>query len=72
MSADTPLDDSHPLKKAWDAYQKTGEYENSRKWATALASNPYPHLTGSLWAVFAEGYAAGRRDAEAEKGGERE
>lgn len=49
-----------PLRDAWEAHKKTDDFINSRKWA---ATANYPHLDGSLWAMFAEGYKAGRVNA---------
>lgn len=51
-----PLD--HPLMRAWEAYKRTPEFQNTKNWAT----DPN-HVDGSLWAAFARGYySAGSGD----------
>jgi hypothetical protein len=42
-----------PLLIAWNEYQKTEDFANTKRWA-AYAE----HLQGSLWAVFMAGYLA--------------
>ena len=49
----TPVPADHPLRMAWDAYQKTPEFKNTRKWAEQEA-----HLDGSLWGMFNAGWDA--------------
>jgi hypothetical protein len=45
-----------PLMLAWEAYQKTPEFANSKKWVQ-YPSDTY--IQGSLWAVFSHGFFAG-------------
>jgi hypothetical protein len=55
-----------PLMKAWEAYKKSDEYKNSRKWASTARLEEgdgwmkltYPHTEGSLWAAFSAGFSA--------------
>jgi DUF2075 family protein len=56
MSTETPVSKQHPLSVAWEEYQQTAEYQNTRRWAEYVE---HAHLTGSLWAVFEAGYKAG-------------
>lgn len=57
--------------QAWEAFQKTEEFANAEKWAKVvqLQISPdgspesglqarYPHLQGSLWALFMGGWIA--------------
>lgn len=53
MSSSTPIPEGHPLKIAWDAYQQTEDFKNTRYWAHFDR-----HLDGSLWAAFMNGWAA--------------
>lgn len=49
----TKCPDDHPLMIAWEAYQRTDDFENAKKWAT------FPeHLQGSLWGLFMAGFNA--------------
>ena len=52
MGAMTPVPMDDPLMIAWKAYQATTEYANTKKWALHE-----PHVDGSLWAAFVEGWS---------------
>lgn len=67
MTAMQRLPDDDPIMIAWEAYRKTDEAKNSRKWAQKIdieqdtggvASLTHRHLDGALWAVFLAGYTA--------------
>lgn len=69
MPAMTPVSSDDPLKIAWDAYCKTDEAKNSKRWAQKLdieqdtsgaATLTHRHLDGLLWAAFMAGFAAGK------------
>jgi hypothetical protein len=49
-----------PLKRAWDQYQKTDDYANTRKWAIVPE-----HVDGSLWAAFMAGFQSRDSNREA-------
>jgi hypothetical protein len=53
MTVMAQVPDKHPLKQAWDAYQNTDDFANTKKWAR----DP-EHLQGSLWAIFLMGWTA--------------
>lgn len=42
-----------PVMKAWEAYKKRDEFQNTRRWALYEA-----HVEGSLWAAFYQGFFA--------------
>lgn len=51
MSASSPLPKDAPIMQAWEAYQKTAEYQNTFRWAV------HPeHREGSLWGAFLAGW----------------
>lgn len=69
MSAQTIVSDDDPRMEAWLAYKETAEFANSRRWAiTSKQTVEYPNLDGSLWAVFIEGFQAGRGVSDARLG----
>ena len=49
IQSEVPL--THPMRAAWQIYENTPEYANSKKWAI----HPQ-HVDGSLWAAFCQGY----------------
>jgi hypothetical protein len=53
MGVMTAAPKGHPLMIAWEKYQATADFANTRKWATQE-----PHTLGSLWAAFASGWNA--------------
>ena len=60
MPVEMKLPDDHPLIVAWNAYQETEEYSNSRKWV----NNPdAQHQLGSIWAFFMAGWNAANERA---------
>src|ERR1700677_1355240 len=42
---------TEPVMVAWNEYQKTEHYANSKKWAIHTE-----HVQGSLWGAFSEGF----------------
>lgn len=64
-----------PLMVAWEAFQRTEKFKNSVRWAQVITLVPdpdkkaddglpiidmtFPHMMGSLWAVFLAGFNAG-------------
>ena len=56
VMAAVPADD--PLMVAWESYQETEDFKNTKRWA----KNP-EHLQGSLWAAFMSGFRAGNEGA---------
>ena len=56
MPTETPVPQSDPLMKTWEAFKQSPAYVNAKTWA----ADPN-HLEGSLWAL----YSAGFRDATA-------
>lgn len=52
-SAMTPIHPEHPIMLAWERYKQTGEYRNTRYFATDVE-----HVDGSLWAAFFAGWDA--------------
>jgi len=52
MPTMTPVPHDALSMVAWNSYQKTEDFENTKRWAEA-------HLQGSLWAVFEAGFQAG-------------
>ena len=76
VQARVPDDD--PLMIAWKAYQSTDDFDTARMWAEYIvieSNGPnmgawrtrHPHLDGSLWAMFMNGYLAAKRDAVGKK-----
>lgn len=55
-----PLDD--PMRQAWEAYKQTDHFHNSLMWAenVRIENNniTHPHILGSLWAMFVQGWRA--------------
>jgi len=61
MTAMTPVpDEDHPLIIAWNAYQASDDFDNSRKW---MMHPDRQHQLGSLWAVFMAGWLAATEQA---------
>ena len=54
--AHTALPKNHPMVVAWEEYQATPEYANTKKWAAHKE-----HVDGSLWAAFVRGYQEGEK-----------
>jgi hypothetical protein len=52
MNVSLPVDS--PVRKAWERYQRSESWTNTRKWA-----NDPEHVHGSLWASFLAGFNAG-------------
>ena len=75
VSAKVPDDD--PLMIAWKAYLESEDYDNAKRWAETFViegdgklgtiSAKHPHLEGSLWAMFAKGFQAGKLAAVAKE-----
>ena len=60
MSTMTPVPKDHPLAIAWDEYQKTEDFANAAKWAVDVETSVrHPHIQGSLWTMFMEGFKRG-------------
>lgn len=53
MSAQTPVGKSSPLWKAWEDYNGSDDYQNTRTWAMREE-----HVDGSLWSAFEHGFRA--------------
>lgn len=73
MNVSRQVGDDEPLMIAWKAFQATEEFANAKRWAQQLqvtvAYGPevqvqHPHLEGSLWAMFMNGFLAGQRTTE--------
>lgn len=41
----------HPMRIAWERYQASSDYQNTKKWAAHKE-----HVDGSLWASFVAGW----------------
>lgn len=52
-NAMTAVPPDSPLMQAWLTYQKSADYENTRRWALVK-----DHVDGSLWAAFVAGFNA--------------
>lgn len=55
MSAQTEIPIGDPMRDAWEAHKLTDDYRNSLRWA--IDGEPQ-HISGSLWALFVEGWKA--------------
>jgi hypothetical protein len=53
----TPVAKDDPLMVAWEAYQTTEDFANSKRWAEHVT---HQYLQGSLWGVFMAGFFAGQ------------
>lgn len=76
MPTQVKLPDDHPMMVAWRAFQATEDFANSKRWAevvdlrieTDSLKMRHPHLDGSLWNIFMNGFLAGERSAETQEG----
>ena len=51
MSNSQPLPKDAPVMIAWEKYQGSPEFENTKRWASHKE-----HVDGSLWAAFEAGF----------------
>ncbi len=54
-----PENRAEVTRRAWEAWQKTGDFSNAMHYATTAV-----HTQSSLWGAFAAGFKAGRKHEE--------